>query len=139
MIGESCWDYTPLALAEYNGHEVMEILGGLGEVDPDKAGKWVITPISYITQNGHEKIVALLPSCKAPTPNTSPWGHRLLAIPAAPSLPRYSCCDALGHHPVSTTRISLPRNVDIYHTLLCLLAIFLCGWWGFISFFFHVP
>jgi len=39
IIGESCWGCTPLALAEYNGHEAMEILHGLEEVNPDKAGK----------------------------------------------------------------------------------------------------
>jgi len=49
IIGESWWGCTPLALAEYNGHEVGGILHALEEVNPEKAEKWSITPLSYVT------------------------------------------------------------------------------------------
>jgi len=48
-------------LAAYNGNEeVVEFPLGLQDVNPDKADKWAIKPLSHVAQNGHERVVKVL-------------------------------------------------------------------------------
>ena len=59
--GEGCWGSTPLSWAAYNGNEeVVEILLGREEVNPDKADKWGNTPLSDAACNGHEGVVKIV-------------------------------------------------------------------------------
>ena len=52
---------TPLSRAAHNGHEeVVKILLGRGEVNPDKTDKFGTTPLSAAAQNGHEGVVKRL-------------------------------------------------------------------------------
>jgi len=59
--GEGYLGCTPLSWAAYNGHEeVVKILLGREEVNPDKPDNSGKTPLSYAAQSGHEGVVKIL-------------------------------------------------------------------------------
>ena len=59
--GEGYLGCTPLSWAAYNGHEeVVKILLGREEVNPDKPDNSGKTPLSYAAQSGHERVVKIL-------------------------------------------------------------------------------
>ena len=69
LIEMKCYDINggdfsgcgPLAWAARNGHEeVVKILLGCGEVNPDKPDDDGQTPLSYAAWNGHEGVVKIL-------------------------------------------------------------------------------
>jgi len=58
---EDCSDFTPLAWAAHNGHEeVVKILAGREEVNPDKPDWNGQTPLSHASWHGHEGVVKIL-------------------------------------------------------------------------------
>ena len=55
------WGYTPLAWAACNGHEeVVKLLLGRREVNPDKSNHYGETPLSCAAQGGYEGMAKLL-------------------------------------------------------------------------------
>ena len=65
---------TPLSWAAENGHEeVVNILLGQEEVNPDKADNFNVTPLCKAAENGHEGVVKILLGREGSTP-----GLRLL-------------------------------------------------------------
>ena len=64
--------YTPLAWAASKGHEeVVKILLGSEEIDPDKPDKNCRTPLSYAAEEGHEEVVKILLGRKEVDPEKS--------------------------------------------------------------------
>ena len=56
--------YTPLAWAALNGHEeVVRILLGQDDIDPDKPDEYDQTPLLWAASMGHEGVVKLLFKC----------------------------------------------------------------------------
>ena len=60
-INEDYVEFTPLTWAARNGHEeVVKILLGCEEVNPDKADYFGETPLSQAARKGHEGVVKIL-------------------------------------------------------------------------------
>ena len=61
LNGRDSLGYTPLAWAAHNGHEeVVKILLGREEVNPEKPDYCGRTPLSYAAQNGDEGVAKIL-------------------------------------------------------------------------------
>ena len=68
--GGDFWGCSPLFWAAGNGHEeVVEILLGRQEVNPDKASNSGKTPLSHAARNGHEGVAKILLGLEDVDPN----------------------------------------------------------------------
>jgi len=68
--GEDLLGHTPLVWASKKGHEeVVKMLLGREEVNPDKPDRWGRTPLSYAAEYGYGEVVKMLLGRKEVNPN----------------------------------------------------------------------